>query len=187
MVFTFIMDDHNSTPNQTRLCDMGWTDLSIRIRMHDNALLEIRFYVSLQQRGDLWSNKIVFFKQYKLNKYSNKTWYAIRKIENKLIDNYVTKIKNTSKLRTYSLKLYFNQKHRSKKSRPTSGWTISSREADQIVSTSLVPEMGAWCTYSFFGKAGNALPMDDWHCCSQSGMSSQIQDRQTYALFGNVI
>ena len=29
MVFTFIMEDPNSTPNQTMVCDMGWTDLNI--------------------------------------------------------------------------------------------------------------------------------------------------------------
>ena len=41
------MEDHNSTPNQNMVCDMGWTDLNIWIRMHDNTVLEIRFYVRL--------------------------------------------------------------------------------------------------------------------------------------------
>ena len=57
--------------------------------------------------GDNWSNKIsiILNSINCMHVYRNKTWCNIKEIENKLIDNYVTKwkstIEKTPKLRTY--------------------------------------------------------------------------------------
>ena len=57
--------------------------------------------------GDNWSNNIsiIFNSINCMHVYRNKTWCVIKEIENRLIDNYVTKwistIEKTPKLRTY--------------------------------------------------------------------------------------
>ena len=90
--------------------DMGWTDIYIKewlcmlrywnkVIIMDSARLERRIFMwDYNKGGDNWSLNCVHV-------YRNKTWCDIKEIENRLIDNYVTKwkstIEKTPKLRTY--------------------------------------------------------------------------------------
>ena len=58
-----------------------------------NARLERRIFMwDYNKGGDNWNNKISII----LNSINrNKTWCDIKDIENRLIDNYVTKLKST--------------------------------------------------------------------------------------------
>ena len=113
------MGVHNSTLIQAMMGDMGWTDIYIkellcmlrywnRVIIMDNACLERRIFMwDYNKADDNWSNKILII----LNSincmhvYRNKAWCDVKEIENRLIDNYVTKCKSTiektPKLRTY--------------------------------------------------------------------------------------
>ena len=103
------MGVHNSTPIQAMMGDMGWTDIYIkevlcmlrywnRVIIMDNARLERRIFMwDYNKGGDNWSNKIsiILNSINCMHVYRNKTWCDIKEIENRLIDNYVTKWKST--------------------------------------------------------------------------------------------
>ena len=115
----FFMGVHNSTPIQAMMGDMGWTDIYIkevlcmlrywnRVIIMDNTRLERRIFMwDYNKGGDNWSNKIsiILNSINCMHVYRNKIWCDIKEIENRLIDNYVTKwkstIEKTPKLRTY--------------------------------------------------------------------------------------
>ena len=89
--------------------DMGWTDIYIkellcmirywnRVIIMDNARLERRIFMWDYNKGDNnWSNKIsiIFNSIICMHVYINRTWCDIKEIENRLIDNFVTKWKTT--------------------------------------------------------------------------------------------
>ena len=90
MTFLFVLGVNTSTPIQAMMGDMGWTDIYIK-----KLLCMLRY----------WNRVIIWSSINCMHVYRNKTWCAIKEIENKLIDNYVIKfnttIEKTSKLRTY--------------------------------------------------------------------------------------
>ena len=69
-----------------------------RVIIMDNARIERRIFMwDYNKGGDNWSNRIsiILNSTNCMHVYRNKTWCDIKVIENRLIDNYVTKWKTT--------------------------------------------------------------------------------------------